>query len=248
MLTLSAVRHRRFLNVTIGSRHHATCLAERQSSRRAALGQTTAGGRLQQCPEFAGPPIPSKHDHVLRRHRPYRGSPRLDDRAIAWPGEAGHLVAADTRAAPTRPLRQRARCPRSRAAAWAAPECKGWRRLTNRTRLRISSFYPDPAIAIGVRRPDPGMLKTSGARKQALDRVRAGDERASDLPRRIDDHRHRGPVRVVGDRYLAAILDQNMPQAVLDGHKAVEFKVSAGHNRDLESIGMIALRPDDLWH
>ena len=26
--------------------------------------------------EFAGPPIPSKHDHVLRRHGPHRGSPR----------------------------------------------------------------------------------------------------------------------------------------------------------------------------
>jgi hypothetical protein len=59
---LSAVRHRCFLNVTIGSRHHATCLAERHSGHRRPLSRaagscpvgatssSTAGSRFRPNP------------------------------------------------------------------------------------------------------------------------------------------------------------------------------------------------------
>ena len=45
-------------------------------------------GRLRQRPAFAGPPIPSKHDHILRRHSRIQSRCDIDDRAVAWPGGA----------------------------------------------------------------------------------------------------------------------------------------------------------------
>ena len=38
---------------------------------------TAPARRSRQCRQFAGPSIPSKHDHTLRRHGRYRRSPRL---------------------------------------------------------------------------------------------------------------------------------------------------------------------------
>ena len=69
-------------------------------------------GRLRQRPELAGRPTPSKHNHVLRRHGPYRGWPRLRSSGcrLGWP--SGHLVAARTLAAAYRPKHQRRRTSR----------------------------------------------------------------------------------------------------------------------------------------
>ena len=72
-------RHRRL--AAVGT------IALRQCDRRAGgavrARRTAEFGRLRQRPEFAGPPIPSNHDHVLRRHRPYQGSPRPRSPAVS---------------------------------------------------------------------------------------------------------------------------------------------------------------------
>jgi hypothetical protein len=56
-------------------------------------------------PRVAGTPVPRKHDHVLRRHRPYRWSPRPRSPRYRLARRSGHLVVAVIRAAPTHPLR-----------------------------------------------------------------------------------------------------------------------------------------------
>lgn len=45
-------------------------------------------GDCDSAPESTGPPIPSKQDHILRRHGPVEGRRGLGPGAIAWPGEA----------------------------------------------------------------------------------------------------------------------------------------------------------------
>jgi hypothetical protein len=49
---------------------------------------------------FAGRPIPSKHNPVLRGHGLYRWSPRRRPPRCARPERSGHLVSAGTRATP----------------------------------------------------------------------------------------------------------------------------------------------------
>ena len=74
------------------------------SSRGAPRPRTPGCSRLRQRPEFAGQPIASKHDRVLRRHGPIDGrhDPRSPSCRLAR--RSGHLIAAGTRAAPFRPL------------------------------------------------------------------------------------------------------------------------------------------------
>ena len=64
---------------------------------------------IAQRARFAGPPIPSKHNHVLHRHGPYRGTLRSRSRGCRLATRSGHLVPAGTRAAPYRPDRERGR-------------------------------------------------------------------------------------------------------------------------------------------
>ena len=71
--------------------------------------QALGRDRSRQRREFAGSSIPSKHDPVLRRHGRYRRSPRSRSLGCRLARRSGHLIATGTRAAPTRPSRQRRR-------------------------------------------------------------------------------------------------------------------------------------------
>jgi hypothetical protein len=62
---------------------------------------------IAQRARFAGRPIPSKHNHVLHGHGPYRGTPRPRSRGCRLATRSGHLVPAGTGAAPYRPEHQR---------------------------------------------------------------------------------------------------------------------------------------------
>ena len=73
--------------------------------------RTPGCGRSGQRTGFAGPPIQSNHDRILRRHGTYPGSLRPRCRLVR---RSGHLIAAGTRAAPTRPEHQR----RGRRGRW----------------------------------------------------------------------------------------------------------------------------------
>ena len=61
---------------------------------------------IAQRARFAGRPIPSKHNHVLHGHGPYRGTLRPRSRGCRLATRSGHLVPAGTRAAPFRPRGQ----------------------------------------------------------------------------------------------------------------------------------------------
>ena len=72
-----------------------------------ASARTPGCRRLRQRARFAGRPIPSKHNHVLHGHGPYRGTLRPRSRGCRLATRSGHLVPAGTRAAPYRPTLQR---------------------------------------------------------------------------------------------------------------------------------------------
>jgi hypothetical protein len=46
--------------------------------------------------EFAGPPIPSKHDHVVRRHEPLPKVGAVPITSCRFARRSGHLVTAQT--------------------------------------------------------------------------------------------------------------------------------------------------------
>ena len=97
-------------------------------------------GRLRQRPEFAEPSILSKHDYILHRHGPYRGSLRPRSPGCRLVRRRGHLIAAGIRAAPTRPIRKR-------GSAWV-----GRAALIGRSRVpRADRAATDPADRDGVR-------------------------------------------------------------------------------------------------
>lgn len=103
-------------------RHSGSGAAARAEAVVARPGRRTLGcWRLRHHPEFAGPPIASKHDHVLRRHNPIDGRRDLDHRAAAWPGAAVISSPAGTRAAPFRPIHQR----RARRQRWLLRQASG---------------------------------------------------------------------------------------------------------------------------
>ena len=65
---------------------------------------------MRQRATFAGRPIPSKHDYVLRGHKPFRGNAATSVTGCCLARRSGYLVLAGTRATPFRPIRQRRRC------------------------------------------------------------------------------------------------------------------------------------------
>ena len=89
------------------SGHVAGRLLERQSRCPPPPIETPASERLRQRARFAGRPIPSKHNHVLHGHGPYRGALRPRSRGCRLATRSGHLVPAATRAAPYRPDQER---------------------------------------------------------------------------------------------------------------------------------------------
>ena len=97
-------------------------------------------GGLRQRPQFAEPSILSKHDYILRRHGPYRGSPGPRSPGCRLARRRGHLIATGTRAAPTRPIRKR-------GSAWV-----GRAALIGRSRVpRADRAATDPADRDGGR-------------------------------------------------------------------------------------------------
>ena len=90
---------------------------------------------IAQRARFAERPIPSKHNHVLHGHGPYRGTLRPRSPGCRLATRSGHLVPAGTRAAPYRPDEQRRECRRrgwsrrrsgSRRAPSARPAADCW--------------------------------------------------------------------------------------------------------------------------
>ena len=141
---LPARRRDHSVAIGIASSGRAGTIALQECDRRAAgaiqRSRTAEFGRLRQRPEFAEPSILSKHDYILRRHGPYRGSLRLRSPGCRLARRRGHLIAAGTRAAPTRPIRKR-------GSAWV-----GRAALIGRSRVpRADRAATDPADRDGVR-------------------------------------------------------------------------------------------------
>ena len=66
------------------------------------VGASGRSRRIATAPPFAGPPTPSKHDHILRRHAPVSPVAATSITVCRLPRRSGHLTAAGTRAAPSR--------------------------------------------------------------------------------------------------------------------------------------------------
>ena len=80
---------------------------------------TAAARRSRPVPPVSGMLIPSKHDHGLLGTDGTDGRPRPRSPGCRLPRGSGHLIAAGTRAAPTRPQRV------SRSARRRRPLCRG---------------------------------------------------------------------------------------------------------------------------
>ena len=106
-------------------------------------------GDCDSAPEFAGPPIPNKHEQVLRRHGPHWGSPRSRSPRCRFARRSGHPIAAGTRAAPTGPTRKRFQG-RSRLMLWRLGRLLGAPVRANagvsRSELRVDPSRPSSPL------------------------------------------------------------------------------------------------------
>jgi hypothetical protein len=87
--------------------------------------------RIATAPAFAGPPTPSKHDHILRRHAPVSPVAATSITGCRLPRRSGHLIAVGARGAPFRP----SRASDSGRVTWA----RSWRSTSRAPPRRSSS-------------------------------------------------------------------------------------------------------------